>query len=57
MLWPRSGIDNVPFFPRTSAEVPLKDGEAIVEQIISSMVRALQAGDNIEIRGFGSFNT
>jgi integration host factor subunit beta len=38
-------------------EVPLKDGEAIVEQIISSMVRALQAGDKIEVRGFGSFNT
>jgi integration host factor subunit beta len=38
-------------------EVPLKDGEALVEQIISSMVRALHAGDNIEIRGFGSFRT
>ena len=29
----------------------------IVEVIISSMVRALQHGERIEIRGFGSFHT
>src|ERR1700730_10231917 len=33
------------------------DGEAIVDQIFASMVRALQAGDKVEIRGFGTFHT
>src|SRR5450759_2008560 len=37
-------------------EIPLKEGEALVEQIIASMVRALRAGDKIELRGFGSFH-
>jgi integration host factor subunit beta len=38
-------------------EGSLKDGEAIVDQIFGSIVRALQAGDKVEIRGFGSFHT
>ncbi len=32
-----------------------KDSEIIVESIFESVVRALRAGDKIEIRGFGSF--
>ena len=37
------------------AEVTRKDSEVIVETIFDSVVRALRAGDKIEIRGFGSF--
>jgi integration host factor subunit beta len=33
------------------------EGEAIVDQIFACMVRALQAGDKVEIRGFGAFHT
>lgn len=32
-----------------------RDGEIIVETIFESVIRALQSGDKIEIRGFGSF--
>lgn len=32
-----------------------RDGEVIVETIFDSVREALQAGDKIEIRGFGSF--
>ena len=32
-----------------------RDGEVIVETIFSSVIGALQSGDKIEIRGFGSF--
>jgi integration host factor subunit beta len=32
-----------------------RDGENIVETIFDSVIRALQGGDKIEIRGFGSF--
>jgi integration host factor subunit beta len=38
-------------------EVTRKDSEVIVETIFDSVVRALRAGDKIEIRGFGSFRT
>ena len=38
-------------------EVPRKEAAAIVEHILNSMVRALERGDKIEIRGFGSFRT
>ena len=38
-------------------EMTLKDSEAIVDAILASVVRALRAGDKIEIRGFGSFHT
>ena len=34
-----------------------KDSEIIVETILASIVKALQAADKIEIRGFGSFRT
>jgi len=36
-------------------DVPLREGEAIVEVIIAAMVRALHRGERIEIRGFGGF--
>lgn len=32
-----------------------RDGEVIVETIFGSVIGALQKGDKIEIRGFGSF--
>jgi integration host factor subunit beta len=35
--------------------VSLKDMEAIVNEVFSSMVHSLKVGDRIEIRGFGSF--
>jgi nucleoid DNA-binding protein len=39
------------------AEISLKDAETVVEIILSSIVRALRAGDKVEIRHFGSFHT
>lgn len=38
-------------------EMSRKDSEVIVETIFDSVVRALRAGEKIEIRGFGSFRT
>jgi integration host factor subunit beta len=38
-------------------EGSLKDGEVILDQILASIVHALQAGDKAEIRGFGAFHT
>ena len=32
-----------------------RDGEVIVDTIFESVIQALQSGDKIEIRGFGSF--
>jgi integration host factor subunit beta len=32
-----------------------RDGEVIVDTIFESVIHALQSGDKIEIRGFGSF--
>jgi nucleoid DNA-binding protein len=36
-------------------ELPRKESEAVVETIFESIIGALQGGDRIEIRGFGSF--
>jgi integration host factor subunit beta len=38
-------------------EIPRKDAAVIVERIFDSMVHALDRGDKVEIRGFGSFRT
>src|SRR6202795_2003769 len=38
-------------------ELPRKESEAVVEIIFESSIGALQGGDRIEIRGFGSFRT
>ncbi len=38
-------------------ELPRKESETIVETIFESIIQALQSGDKIEIRGFGSFRT
>jgi integration host factor subunit beta len=38
-------------------ELPRKESEVIVETIFDSIIQALQTGDKIEIRGFGSFRT
>ena len=39
------------------AELPRKESETIVETIFDSIIGALQKGEKIEIRGFGSFRT
>jgi integration host factor subunit beta len=38
-------------------ELPRKESETIVETIFERIIEALQKGDKIEIRGFGSFRT
>ena len=40
-----------------AAEVSLKESAAIMELILDGMVRAIRAGDKVELRGFGSFGT
>ena len=37
--------------------LPRKESEEIVETVFDSIIQALQTGDKIEIRGFGSFRT
>jgi integration host factor subunit beta len=37
--------------------LPRKESEQIVEIVFDSIISALQGGDKIEIRGFGSFRT
>jgi integration host factor subunit beta len=39
----------------TEAELTRKHSEVIVDAVFSSIVEALQRGDKIELRGFGSF--
>ena len=34
-----------------------RDGEVVVDTVFDAVIQALQAGDKIEIRGFGSFRT
>jgi len=38
-----------------SSELTRKHSEVIVDTVFSSIVAALQGGDKIELRGFGSF--
>ena len=38
------------------AHLPARDVEIVVNTMFDSMTRALQGGDRIEIRGFGSFS-
>ena len=38
-------------------ELPRKESETIVETIFDNIIGALQKGEKIEIRGFGSFRT
>jgi integration host factor subunit beta len=38
-------------------ELPLKESDLVVRSILDSIVRALRAGEKVEIRGFGTFNT
>jgi integration host factor subunit beta len=38
-------------------DLPRKDSEVVVETVFESIIQALQTGDKIEIRGFGSFRT
>ena len=39
------------------AEITRNEAVVIVESILNSMVRAIDRGDKVEIRGFGSFRT
>jgi len=36
-------------------ELTRKDSEVIVDTMFESVIRALKAGDKLEVRGFGSF--
>jgi len=38
-------------------ELPRKEAANIIEHILASIVRAIQRGEKVEIRGFGTFNT
>jgi integration host factor subunit beta len=38
-------------------DLPRKESETIVETIFDSIIGAIQKGEKIEIRGFGSFRT
>src|SRR5579862_4060743 len=40
-----------------ATELPRNESEEIVETIFDSIIHALQTGDKVEIRGFGSFRT
>jgi len=40
-----------------ATDLARKESEAIVETIFDSIIKALQTGDKVEIRGFGSFRT
>ena len=42
---------------RKVTELPRKESETIVETIFDSIIEAIQKGEKIEIRGFGSFRT
>lgn len=38
-------------------DLPRKESETVVETVFERIIHALQTGDKIEIRGFGSFRT
>jgi integration host factor subunit beta len=38
-------------------EIPMKESDVVVSAIFDGIVRALQSGKEVEIRGFGSFHT
>jgi integration host factor subunit beta len=40
-----------------STKLGRKESELVVETVFDSIIQALQGGDKIEIRGFGSFRT
>ena len=39
------------------SDITRRDSEVIVETLLDSIVSALQSGDKVEVRGFGSFRT
>ena len=39
----------------TAANVPKKDAEAIVNATLDTILRAMVAGDKVQLMGFGSF--
>jgi integration host factor subunit beta len=38
-------------------EIPRREAQLVVETTLQSIVQALRAGDKVEIRGFGRFDT
>ncbi len=38
-------------------ELPRSDGHVILDTILSSIVCAVRNGNNVDVRGFGSFHT
>jgi integration host factor subunit beta len=40
-----------------AAELNKRDAEVIVETVFNSIISALQRGEKVELRGFGSFRT
>ena len=40
-----------------AAELNKRDAEVIVETVFASIISALQKGEKVELRGFGSFRT
>lgn len=40
-----------------ATDMPRKESDVVVCAIFDGIVRALRAGDKVEIRGFGSFHT
>ncbi len=38
-------------------EIPRREAEVVVDTMLRTMVQALRAGDKVEIRGFGRFDT
>jgi len=38
-------------------ELPRKEAALLLDLILTTMVRAIQRGEKVEIRGFGTFNT
>ena len=38
-----------------AAELTKKDSEVIVDEVFKNIIQALNRGDKIELRGFGSF--
>ena len=38
-------------------EIPRREAEDVVETVLRSMMQALRAGDKVEIRGFGRFDS
>jgi integration host factor subunit beta len=48
--------DLIVHIARSNENLTMKEAEILVETIFDSMIDALDKGDRVEIRGFGSFS-